>query len=376
MNTPRSERFHIGIIGRRNAGKSSLLNTITNQRVSIVSDVLGTTTDPVYKPMEIPGVGAVVFVDTAGYDDVGELGSLRNKKTELAIKKCDLLIYIIDNEDIKEYDIDTIYVVSKADTSEGIKNLDRFSKYSPLPFIHNDENSRETMIKEIIARLSKKEEKTITGSLVKEKNTVLLVMPQDIQAPKGRLILPQVQTIRELLDKHAIVICSTRDNFRFSLDTLKKPPDLIITDSQCFSYVYENKPMSTPLTSFSVLFSKYKGDIEYFISSVKALENISENSSILIAEACTHPPISEDIGRVKIPQLLRKRYGDIKIDFTCGDDFENISGYDLIIHCGSCMFNRKHVISRVNEAKYKNVPMTNYGIVIAYLNGILDKIIY
>lgn len=377
MKTPRSERIHIGIIGKRNAGKSSLLNTLTGQYSSIVSDVAGTTTDPVHKPMELNKIGPVVFIDTAGYDDIGELGELRNKKTDKAIIKCDCLIYLLTDEDkVRHFDVPVIYVVSKADTEEGKERREKYKNLDPLLFVAGDQISKDSLINKLNELLGTKEERTITSNLTKAKDTVILVMPQDIQAPKGRLILPQVQTVRELLDKNSVVVCVTMENYKEALKVLAKNPDLIITDSQCFKYVYENKPDGVPLTSFSILFSAYKGDIEYFMESVKTLERLDENSKILIAEACTHPPLSEDIGRVKIPNMLKSRYGNIKIDFTRGDDFENIENYDLIIQCGSCMFNRKHVMSRVKKAKISEIPMTNYGIVIAYLQGIMDKIVY
>ena len=221
-------------------------------------------------------------------------------------------------------------------------------------------------------------EQTITGNLVKEGDVVLLVMPQDIQAPKGRLILPQVQTIRELLDRKCLVMSCTTDKLGDTLRALASPPQLIITDSQVFQTVYQQKPAESCLTSFSVLFAGYKGDIHYYVESAAAIDSLTEQSHVLIAEACTHAPLTEDIGRVKLPRLLRKRIGErLKIDIVSGNDFpEDLSGYNLIIHCGACMFNRKYVLSRIGQAKTQKVPMTNYGIAIAHLSGILDKISY
>jgi [FeFe] hydrogenase H-cluster maturation GTPase HydF len=218
----------------------------------------------------------------------------------------------------------------------------------------------------------------ITGNLVSSDDLVLLVMPQDIQAPKGRLILPQVQTLRELLDKKCIVVSVTTDKLEQALSALNKPPKLIITDSQVFGYVYEHKPKESMLTSFSVLFAAYKGDLHYYMEGAKKIDTLNENSRVLIAECCTHAPLSEDIGREKIPRMLRKRFGEcLSVDVVSGTDFpERLDGYDLIIQCGSCMFNRKYVMSRIDRAKSQNVPMTNYGVTIAHLTGILDKVSY
>lgn len=390
QKTPRANRAHIGIFGKRNAGKSSLLNSITNQEVSVVSDYAGTTTDPVYKNMELTGVGPVVFIDTAGFDDTGELGNLRIKKTEEAILKCDIGIFIFSGKDIEEdiqffekiksKNIKMIPIISKIDENkydeEYIKKLNDILKEDIIKI----SSTKSIGVDELLNRLKKEinlmDEKDITGSLVKDGDLVLLVMPMDIQAPKGRLILPQVQTIRNILDKKAIVVSVTMDNFKAGLKSLAKAPDLIITDSQVFKEVYENKPKSSKLTSFSVLFAGYKGDIDYFIESTKVFESLTEDSNILIAEACTHPPLEEDIGRVKIPNMLRKKYGkNINIDFVRGDDFpKTLAKYDLIIHCGACMFNRKHVLSRVRLSEKENIAMTNYGITIAYMKNILDKV--
>lgn len=382
MKTQRGERLHIGIIGKRNAGKSSLLNTLTGQSEAIVSDTPGTTTDPIYKPMEIHGIGPVVFIDTAGFDDEGELGILRVEKTEKIFDKCDGFIFLLSSESDLEYaqqlkkrNKPILFILPKADTTDFPFRRDLFKEWNPLPFIHHDKESKDHLIEELILLFKEKEEQTITRNLVSDGDLVLLVVPQDIQAPKGRLILPQVQILRELLDKKAIPILVTLDRYEEGLKALKDAPDLIITDSSCFKEVYEKMPKDTPLTSFSVLFSAYKGDLYYFVDSVKVLDRLSPQGKILISEACTHPPLEEDIGRVKIPALLRKRFGEeLQIDFLRGDDFQNIKDYDLIIQCGSCMFNRQHLLSRVDKSKNAQIPMTNYGITLAYLNGILDKI--
>lgn len=384
INTPNALRKHIGIFGKTNAGKSTLINLITDQNTSIVSEIKGTTTDAVTKAMEIHGLGPIVFIDTPGFDDNSILGEKRVEATKKAILKSDVGIFIFsgdlksDLEFIKyleKYKIKIIYAyASKKEHDKAY--LEKIGKYNPLKIDLKDPLIYKKVIARIKGELEEKEEESITSNLVKEGDLIMLVMPQDIQAPKGRLILPQVSTIRELLDKKCAVMSSTMDQFDLAISSLAKKPDLIITDSQCFKQVYDKKPKESMLTSFSVLFSAYKGDIKYFVESVKILEMLKSDARILIAEACTHPPLEEDIGRVKIPRMLKKRYGDgIKIDFVRGIDF-NPQSYDLIIHCGACMFNRKHVLSRVQIAKEFDVPMTNYGVVIAYLQGILDKVVY
>jgi hydrogenase maturation GTPase HydF len=391
--TPRSNRLHIGFYGKRNSGKSSLINAFVGHNVSIVSDVAGTTTDPVYKAMEIHDIGACVLIDTAGFDDIGELGNLRVKKTEQAAEKTDIAVLLFADTDIeqelswfryfKEKNTPIITVISKADT---LKNLDEITalvakETSTTPLIISTENAagirkfKETLIRSLPDDF---EIQSITGSLLDEGDTVLLVMPQDIQAPKGRLILPQVQTLRELLDKKCLVMSATTDKLDEALAVMKIPPKLIITDSQVFKTVYEKKPKESLLTSFSVLFAAYKGDLSYYISGAKAIENLTESSKVLIAECCSHAPLAEDIGRDKLPRMLKKRIGDgLAVNVVSGTDFpEDLSGYDLVIQCGACMFNRKYVMSRINCAKKQNIPMSNYGVVIAYLSGILDKISY
>lgn len=418
--TPLSNRLHIGIFGKRNSGKSSLINAITKQEIALVSDVPGTTTDPVYKSMEIHGIGPCVFIDTAGLDDVGELGQMRIEKTKKVIEKADIALVVFsaddynsnsnysDNTDEAGYNghnieeeakwielivknkapviaiinkIDIFAADSSNNTEQSVANLCKIIKektgLAPI-LVSAKENIGIEKIREEIIRLLPEdyEVKSITGNLANEDDVVLLVMPQDIQAPKGRLILPQVQTIRDLLDKKCIVISVTTDKLDNALRSLNKPPKLIITDSQVFKTVYDKKPKESKLTSFSVLFANYKGDLKYFAESAYAVEKLNENSRILIAEACTHAPLEEDIGRVKIPHMLHKRLGkNLKVDIVSGTDFpDDLSKYDLIIHCGGCMFNRKYVLSRVKSARSQGVPMTNYGVVIAYLSGILDKI--
>lgn len=389
--TPNSNRLHIAIFGRRNAGKSSVINALTGQEVSLVSDVLGTTTDPVFKPMEVFPIGPCVFIDTAGIDDVGNLGEMRIEKTKKVIDKTDIALLVFSDEDIsyekkwadllKENNIPTVLVLNKIDEKSNYKelvhNIEKIYGKTPVCISAKNKTNISNLTDEIVNSVPDDFEKdSITGNLVKEDDVILLVMPQDIQAPKGRLILPQVQTIRDLLDNKCVVLSVTTDKFVKSLSVLKKAPDLIITDSQVFDFVYKNKPEESRLTSFSVLFASYKGDIDQYVKGASYISKLSENSRVLIAESCTHKPLKEDIGRVKIPAMLRKKFGEkIKIDIKSGNDFpEDLSCYDLIIQCGGCMFNRKHILSRIKKAKEQNVPITNYGIFIAKINNILDKI--
>lgn len=391
--TPRGARLHIGIFGKRNSGKSSLINALTNQPISVVSDTAGTTTDPVYKSMEIHGIGPVVFIDTAGFDDIGALGRKRIEQTKNVLKKTDLAIVLFsgtpDETDKKwfsmltEQGVTIVPVINKSDIQESLtqlkKDVEVICKKQPIILSAKTGCGIEKLRKALEDAVPDElDAQTITGGLCSDGDTVLLVMPQDIQAPKGRLILPQVQTIRELLDKKCTVICCTTDCLEQTIDKLSSHPQLIITDSQVFSTVYEKKPAESRLTSFSTLFAKYKGDIDYFVDSTRALETLTETSKVLIAEACTHVPLNEDIGREKLPRMLRARYGQgIEITNVNGQNFpEDLGNYDLVIHCGACMFNRKYVMSRVKCAKDQGVPMSNYGIVIAYLLGILDKIDY
>ena len=388
--TPSAERTHIGFFGKMNSGKSSLVNALAGQEISIVSDVAGTTTDPVSKSMEIHGIGACLLTDTAGFDDTApDIGKKRAALTEKAAEKTDIAVILFSDDDISEplalckkfidKDIPAAAVISKCDswdTSSAEKKLSdeniSFVKTSALQHIGIDD------LREKLISLAKENaaERFITGDLVSAGDVVLLVMPQDIQAPKGRLILPQVPTIRELLDRKCTVVSCTADTMENSLGTLKYPPKLIITDSQIYKNVCDKKPAESKITSFSTLFAAYKGDIKAYIEGAKAVDSLTENSHILIAECCTHAPMEEDIGRVKIPRLLRKKAGEgLSVDVAGGSDFpDDLTKYDLIIQCGACMFNRRYVMSRIDRAKKQNVPITNYGVVIAYINGILDKI--
>ena len=529
-DTPRAGRLHIGIYGRRNAGKSSLINALTGQDIALVSDAPGTTTDPIYKSMELHPVGPVVFIDTAGFDDEGTLGRLRVERTAGVVDKTDVGIIVIDSEVLEkaaaegsfgsnglgrgeagafggeeavaevasaglrhvdsagadhtlaaaggnpdaaapaaaapaaavlaeeklwaeklaEKNVPLIFVLNKCDEmqapgesgaltescgsqpagSHGSHSAEAAGTSANVDAVVTTASGQPTALaadtaasvsadpqgdgraaaataaaaiaelagkwpvrkvsslhKTGIEELRKAIEQSvpedflrekILGDMVEEGGLVLLVMPQDIQAPKGRLILPQVQTLRELLDRKCTAAATTADGFERALSALNRAPDLIITDSQCFGQVYEKKPAESALTSFSVLFAAYKGDIDKFVSGASLLDDMTENSRVLIAEACTHVPLSEDIGREKIPNLLRKRFGKgIEVVNVCGNDFpsvEELKGFDLVIHCGACMFNRKHVMSRIAAAEAAGVPITNYGVVLAKLTGILDKI--
>ncbi|TYK31968.1 [FeFe] hydrogenase H-cluster maturation GTPase HydF [Bacteroides pyogenes] len=398
-HTPHANRLHITLFGKRNSGKSSLINALTGQETALVSDLPGTTTDPVSKAMEVPGIGPCLFIDTPGFDDEGELGDLRIERTRQAVEKTDIALLLCGgdasnanpdlNEDLlwfrelKSRNIPIILLINKTDIRKDTKNLaeriEALCGSSPILVSAKERIGIEAIRQSILEKLPEDfDRQSITGRLVDDGDLVLLVMPQDIQAPKGRLILPQVQTIRELLDRKCIVMSCTTDKLSETLSVLSSPPKLIITDSQVFKTVYEQKPAASRLTSFSVLFAGYKGDIEYFVESAAAIDSLTESSHVLIAEACTHAPATEDIGRVKLPRMLRKKVGEkLAIDIVSGRDFpQDLSSYDLIIHCGACMFNRKYVMSRIDRAKEQKVPMTNYGVAIALLSGILDRIEY
>lgn len=478
-DTPRANRIHIGLFGRRNAGKSSLINALTGQNLAIVSDTPGTTADPVFKSMELHPIGPVVFIDTAGFDDEGELGKLRVARTAEIIDRTDIAIVVIDgttcaedglpfsSEDglafssaekaqtlpadpkepdsdqywihqLKERKIPVITVINKWDLLDDAQQAAALQATSDIAggsaTSNNDSSDSASasipagssasgapipistvtgegieVLRQAIADAVPEDamRERILGDLVDSGDLVLLVMPQDIQAPKGRLILPQVQTIRELLDRKCTVVSTTADGLDRALGAVSRNPDLIITDSQCFGMVYEKKPADTPLTSFSILLAASKGDISAFLEGAAALDAAALNAAalnaaalnaaalshsgqgtaasatqhpfrVLIAEACTHVPLNEDIGSVKIPRLLKKSFGEsVDITNVRGNDFpssEELKDYDLIIHCGACMFNRQHVMSRIAVARQAGVPITNYGIFLAWANGILDKV--
>ena len=392
-DTPNSNRTHIAIFGRRNAGKSSIINAMANQNVAIVSDNAGTTTDPVKKAIEINKIGACVIVDTAGFDDEGELGLLRIEKTKKIAETTDIALLVFDcgtknieNEDyllelkwknkLSEFGIPIIAVINKIDLNENYKiveqNIKDIFDIDCVPISANKKINIDILIETIKNNIAKEDEISIVGHIVGEGDIVLLVMPQDIQAPKGRLILPQVQTIRDILDNKAIVIGATFDKFENALKSLNKPPKVIITDSQVFKEVEKLKPKESALTSFSVLFARYKGDEKIYKKGADFIDNLNKESKILIAESCTHIPLEGDIGKVKIPNMLKNKFGfAFDIDYTAGADFpSDLSKYDLIIHCGGCMGTRKQILNRIKLCEKQNKPITNYGMAIAKINGV------
>lgn len=386
--TNSGSRIHIGFFGKVNSGKSSIINAFANREISIVSKEEGTTTDPVYKSMEIKDLGACLLMDTPGIADKTILGEKRMKKTGEVISKTDIGILVVSDTDTKSErellknfkDTPIFIVINKIDilSKDEIKKIrEDFSSYNIVEVSALEKIGLDKLLEELLKFKPNKEEKLFDG-MVEEKNLVLLVIPQDIAAPKNRLILPQVQAIRELLDRNALVSMVKLEELSDILQILNKKPDLIVADSSVFLEVYEKIPRDVRLTSFSVLFAKLKGDIDEYLRGVEALEKLNENSKILIAEACTHAPAEEDIGRIKIPNMIRKKYGEnIQVDVSSGSVFpENICDYDLIIQCGGCMLNSKNIRNRIKKAKEKNIPITNYGIVIAHFKGILDKINY
>lgn len=393
-NTPTANRLHIALYGRRNSGKSTLINALTGQDVALVSNIAGTTTDPVQKAMEVHPLGACVFIDTPGFDDDDErLGALRVERTMQTLDRADLAILLCEDggeeeqawlNRLHERKIGVVTILNKADNRGDVTEqveliAQKCGGERPIVIsaLHGEglADLKDALLRKMPEDFGRQ---SITGNLVEAGDVVVLVMPQDIQAPKGRLILPQVQTLRELLDKRCIALCCTTEQLPQTLATLRQVPKLIITDSQAFGAVYPLKPEGSLLTSFSVLFAAYKGDIDYFVESARAIARLCLQSKVLIAEACTHAPLSEDIGRVKLPRLLRKKVGEsLQIDMVSGRDFpKNLKEYDLVIHCGACMFNRKLVLSRVEQARREKVAMTNYGVAIAALTGILDKVAY
>ena len=384
--TNSGNRIHIGFFGRVNSGKSSLINAFADRDISIVSSKEGTTTDPVYKSMEIKSLGPCLLMDTPGIIDNTELAEKRLKRTEDVILKTDIAVIVISDTETKDEknliksfkDTPIIVVINKIDIlndSEIKKIKDDFKNYSIVEVSALKKLGLDLFLEELLKFKPEREEKLFDG-MVKEKDLVLLVIPQDIAAPKNRLILPQVQSIRELLDKNSIVTMVKLEELSDVLLLLNKNPDLIVADSSVFLEVYEKKPKDVKLTSFSILFAKLKGDIGEYVSGASAIKNLKEDSKILIAECCTHAPAEEDIGRIKIPNMIRKKFGEnIKVDVSSGSVFpDNISDYDLIIQCGGCMLNSKNIKNRIKIAKEKSIPITNYGIAIAYFKGILDKI--
>lgn len=389
--TARSNRCHIAIFGRRNAGKSSLLNALAGQGVAIVSDVAGTTADTVWKNIELPGIGAAVIGDTAGFDDEGALGALRVEAARKAVSKCDIAIMLLGDPcdaalerewhaEIMRQNVPLLLVAGKCDSKDNAVRAEYWSGVfgsSVIPFSAVTGEGRDALL-DALAKCYRQDDNLddITYTLVSAGDLVVLVMPQDESAPKGRLIQPQVLTLRNLIDKHCIPLCCAPEELPRLLASLAVPPKLIITDSQLFAEVGKIAPAGTSLTSFSVLMARHKGDIEAFMEGAKVLRMLPPSAKVLIAEACAHVPKNEDIGRVKLPRLLRRKIGEeLVIDVVSGNDFpENLKEYSLIIHCGACMFNRRTVMARVRQAKAQGVPITNYGIAIAALSGILERV--
>lgn len=388
MEVSKGNRIHIGIFGKVNSGKSSLINLLAAREVSIVSDREGTTTDSVYKSMEFLGLGPVTIMDTPGVCDKSFLGKLREQRLERDIEKADIAIILFSDSDIgRELELikklkksKILLVINKVDILSAQLKENIYKNLKDLPFkiieiSTKEKNGIEELKKELV-KLKPEEAPLIFDGLVKKGDRVLLIMPQDIAAPKKRLILPQVESIRELLDREALLYIAKVENMEDMLSSLKEAPDLIVTDSQVFQDVYKLKPEKSKLTSFSVLFAKMKGDIDTYIKGTEVFSKIDENSKILIAECCTHAPLSEDIGRVKIPNMLKKKYGEnLQVDFQSGASLpKDIEKYDLIIQCGGCMLTRNNILNRIEKAKVLNVPITNYGLTIAYFKKILDKI--
>ena len=403
-NTPSGERLHIGIFGRRNAGKSSVINALTGQNLAIVSDVLGTTTDPVQKAMELLPLGPVVMIDTPGLDDEGELGALRIRKAYQMLNKCDIALLVVDGsagfteEDLRilrriiDKSIPYMIVLNKSDLidesgrADVVNELkaaleDAGDKYSledsQIMWVSAADKTNINELKNRIAELVPEEDKDkrIVGDLIKPDDLVVLVVPIDKAAPKGRLILPQQQTIRDILDSDAAAVVVKENGLKEVFNSLGKKPALVITDSQVFKRVAEETPADIPFTSFSVLFSRYKGDLEMQVRGAHALDHLEDGDLILISEGCTHHRQCGDIGTEKLPAWIRKHSGkDVKFEFTSGTEFPmDIEQYRLIVHCGGCMLNEREMKYRLKCAADAGVPMTNYGTAIAHMNGILDK---
>lgn len=383
-NTPTSERTHIAIFGRRNAGKSSIINAVTGQDLAVVSDVKGTTTDPVSKAMELLPLGPVVIIDTPGLDDVGALGELRVKKAYQILNKTDIALLVIDGQEgfsgedekilerIKSRNIPYITVMNKADLLDEIP-----ADSDKTIWVSSVSGYNINKLKELMAVQMKQDDsgKKIVGDLVSAGDSVILVVPIDKAAPKGRLILPQQQTIRDLLDHDVSAVVCKENNLKETLENLRKKPAMVITDSQVFNVVSPIVPKDIPLTSFSILFARYKGNLSLAVKGVAALKNLKDGDKVLIAEGCTHHRQCNDIGSVKIPAWIRQCTGkEIKFEFTSGTEFpDSLSEYSLIVHCGGCMLNEREVKYRLSCARDEGIPVTNYGILIAYVTGILKR---
>ncbi len=390
-SAPKSQRLHIGLFGRRNVGKSSLLNALTRQNVSIVSDIAGTTTDPVEKPMELLPIGPVLFIDTAGIDDVGALGEMRVQRTRQVFDRTDVGIIVTESghwgefedevlAELRQRKVPAIIVFNKADQAEPDAAARAALDDTKTPWVRAVAVRGEGVLdlREALIRCMPDDfinPPSIVGDLVPAGEMAMLVVPIDLEAPKGRLIVPQVQTIRDLLDSDAYCMVVKERELRDALGRLNRPPALVITDSQAFLKVAGDTPPDVPMTSFSILFARNKGDLSAFVEGALAIDRLRPGSKVLVAESCSHHPIGDDIGRVKIPRWLTQYVGG-KIEFTHvqGHDFpDDVTPYELIIHCGACMWNRREMLSRIIRCREAGVPITNYGMTIAYSLGIFER---
>lgn len=389
QDTPKANRLHIAIFGRRNAGKSSLINALTQQDIALVSAIPGTTTDPVFKAMEIPPLGPCMIIDTAGIDDVGELGELRTKKSRAVLNQTDLALLVIDpaagiseferelKEEIIARDIPVIGVLNKTDL--GPVETNQLEKELGLPLVPVSSRTREgiRLLKERIIQSAPAafEEPHIVGDLLSPGDICVLVVPIDLAAPKGRLILPQVQTIRDILDNDAIATIVKESGLREALAGLAQKPRLVITDSQAFRQVAAETPDDVLMTSFSILFARYKGDLLELVRGAKAIETLRPGDKVLIAEACTHHAQADDIGRVQIPRWLCQYVGgELDFQWSSGSGYpDNLAEFKLVVHCGACMINRRQMLHRIDMARENHVPIVNYGVLLAFVHGILDR---
>jgi [FeFe] hydrogenase H-cluster maturation GTPase HydF len=384
-------RLHIGLFGRRNVGKSSLLNALTHQQVSIVSDVPGTTTDPVEKPMELLPLGPVLFIDTAGLDDIGSLGQMRAERTRSVFARTDLGIIVAEGDQwgefeeailagLREAETPVVVVFNKTDLALPREEVLGTLRDRNVPSVQTVASQGRGMLelREALIRSAPEDfinQPSILGDLIPPGELVVLVVPIDLEAPRGRLILPQVQSIRDVLDHDSYCIVVKERELRSALDRLRRPPALVVTDSQAFLKVAADTPLEVPMTTFSILFARLKGDLNEFVRGARSVDSLRPKDRVLVLEACTHHPIGEDIGRVKIPRWLRQYTGmELEFEHLQGHDFPaDLSPYKLVIHCGSCMLNRREVISRILRCREAGVPITNYGVVITYSLGVLDR---
>jgi len=391
MKSLKSLRLHIAILGRTNAGKSSLLNALTNQQVSIVSELKGTTTDVVEKSTELFPIGPVTFLDTAGIDDKTELSKLRIEKTLKVLNRTDIALLVTTPDGFSDYEkniiqnfnelkIPFIVIINKSDiskiTKEKLDYIKTFTNNIFETYALNNPSIMDDFVSELVKIVPEEfvNPPSILGDKLEKSDVVVLVTPIDKEAPKGRLILPEVQTIRDILDNDCISVVVQQNNLKQALDMLSVKPKLVVTDSQAFKEVSEIVPQNISLTSFSILFARLKGDLKTFVKGADSIKNLKPNDKVLILESCSHHSIEDDIAKVKIPKLLQKKLGfNLNFEYKSGHDFPDITPYKLIIHCGACMTNRKEVLSRILIANKNNIPITNYGIVISYSLGILDR---